>query len=93
MRSLWTVITLFSFCRLRYLDTSHLNVDVEVNYIRVTVKGKIFQIALNEEVKPSDAVVKRSQLTGELVVAVPKLHTNQVLSLKSKGVLKIPLHI
>lgn len=73
----------FMFCR--YLDTSHIKVDVEVNYIRVLVKGKLFQIALHEEVKTSDATVKRSQITGQLVIKAPKLHQNEILKSKSKG--------
>ncbi|XP_075157394.1 touch insensitive larva B [Haematobia irritans] len=72
----------------KYLDTSHIKVDVEINYIRVIVKGKIFQIALNEEVKPSQAVVQRSQITGELVIRAPKLNENKLLSLKSEGKIK-----
>ncbi|KAM7348874.1 touch insensitive larva B [Cochliomyia hominivorax] len=68
----------------KFLDTSQINVEVEINYVRVTVKGKIFQIALNDEVKPSDAVVQRSQITGQLVVKVPKLHQNEILTCKLK---------
>lgn len=75
----------------RYLDTSHINVNVEVNYIRVVVKGKIFQIALNDEVKPSEAVVQRSQITGQLVVTVPKLNENKLLSLNAEGKLFVVL--
>lgn len=57
----------------RYLDTSLIDVDVQPNYVRVTVKGKIFQMALNEEVCTSDATTKRSQITGHLLIAMPKL--------------------
>ncbi|XP_013115598.2 protein tilB [Stomoxys calcitrans] len=70
----------------KYLDTSHIKVDVEVNYIRAVVKGKIFQIALNDEVRPSDAIVQRSQITGQLVITAPKLNENEILlSIKSEG--------
>lgn len=71
----------------RYLDTSYLDVNVEVNYIRVNVKKKIFQISLNEEVTPSTATVQRSQITGQLVVKAPKLKwqdTSAVLTIPSK---------
>ncbi|XP_031629421.1 protein tilB [Contarinia nasturtii] len=57
----------------KYLDTSAIDVDVEPNYIRVTVKGKIFQMALNEEIRTSDATSKRSQATGHLLITMPKL--------------------
>lgn len=47
--------------------------DVEPNYVRITVKGKIFQMALNDEVRISDATSKRSQTTGHLLITMPKL--------------------
>ncbi|XP_073828843.1 touch insensitive larva B [Musca autumnalis] len=68
----------------KYLETSHLKVDVEINYIRVMVKGKVFQIALNEEAKPSEAIVRRSQITGQLVITAPKLNENKLLSIRSE---------
>uniref|UniRef100_A0A1A9WCC2 Dynein axonemal assembly factor 11-like CS domain-containing protein n=1 Tax=Glossina brevipalpis TaxID=37001 RepID=A0A1A9WCC2_9MUSC len=68
----------------KYLDTSYIKVDVDVNYIRVTIKGKIFQIALTEEVKPSEVVIQRSQITGQLMVKAPKLHINETLTVNSK---------
>ncbi|XP_065365575.1 protein tilB [Calliphora vicina] len=68
----------------KFLDTSHIKVEVEVNYIRVTVKGKIFQISLNGEVKPSEAAVQRSQITGQLVIKVAKLHQHELLKPKLK---------
>lgn len=68
----------------RYLDTSLINVDVEANYIRVAVKGKIFQIVLSEEVNISEAIVKRSQITGQLVVCVPKLNVKKIFLTKTK---------
>lgn len=58
---------------------------MEINYIRVTVKQKIFQIALNQEVKPSEASVQRSQITGELVIKVAKLQANEILMKRTKG--------
>lgn len=57
----------------RYLETSAIDVDVEPNYVRVTVKGKIFQMALNEEIRISDSTSKRSQTTGHLLITMPKL--------------------
>lgn len=58
---------------IRYLETSLIDVDIEPNYVRVTVKEKIFQMALNEEVRISDATSKRSQTTGDLLITMPKL--------------------
>lgn len=37
------------------------------------MKSKIFQMALGEEVRTSDATSKRSQITGYLLISMPKL--------------------
>ncbi|KAH8245376.1 hypothetical protein KR032_009547, partial [Drosophila birchii] len=66
----------------RHLDTSLIDVDIQTNYTRVTVKGKIFQIAYNEEVKPDESTVQRSQTTGHLVVILRKLKVNELLTAK-----------
>lgn len=42
----------------KYLDTSQIELDVQPNYVRVTVKKKIFQLALPEEVKPVGRISK-----------------------------------
>ncbi|XP_037357569.1 dynein axonemal assembly factor 11 isoform X1 [Talpa occidentalis] len=57
----------------RYMDTSLINVDVQPTYVRVTVKGKVFQLVLPAEVKPDSSSAKRSQTTGHLVVCMPKV--------------------
>uniref|UniRef100_A0A8C6Z1C8 Leucine-rich repeat-containing protein 6 n=1 Tax=Nothoprocta perdicaria TaxID=30464 RepID=A0A8C6Z1C8_NOTPE len=57
----------------RHLDTSLLDVDVQTTYVRVQVKGKLFQLVLPEEVKPDSSSAKRSQTTGHLVVSMPKV--------------------
>ncbi|XP_020808860.1 protein tilB-like [Drosophila serrata] len=67
----------------RHLDTSLIDVDVQTNYTRVTVKGKIFQIAYNEEVKPDESTVQRSQTTGHLMVILRKLKVNELLTPKA----------
>ncbi|KAJ8268066.1 hypothetical protein COCON_G00132380 [Conger conger] len=57
----------------RHMDTSLLDVDVQPTYIRVTVKGKIFQLELPAEVRPDSSLAKRSQSTGHLLVTMPKI--------------------
>lgn len=64
--------------------------DVQTNYTRVTVKGKIFQIAYNEEVKPDESTVQRSQTTGHLVVTLRKLKVNELLTKRSPAKSKSP---
>ncbi|CAG9566743.1 unnamed protein product [Danaus chrysippus] len=56
----------------KHLDTSLLNIDVQPNYVRVTIKGKIFQLHLPEEVNTSESKAQRSQITGHLIVTMPK---------------------
>ncbi|XP_055682678.1 protein tilB isoform X2 [Lutzomyia longipalpis] len=58
----------------RFLDTAHLSIDVQPNYVRVSVKKKIFQLALDEEVKCDESTSQRSDITGHLLIKMPKLH-------------------
>uniref|UniRef100_A0A3Q1FRX6 Leucine-rich repeat-containing protein 6 n=1 Tax=Acanthochromis polyacanthus TaxID=80966 RepID=A0A3Q1FRX6_9TELE len=55
----------------RHLDTSLIDVDVQPTYVRVAVKGKIFQMVLPAEVKPDSSTARRSQTTGHLVLTLP----------------------
>ncbi|KAK3862371.1 hypothetical protein Pcinc_031759 [Petrolisthes cinctipes] len=57
----------------KYLDPSLVSCSVEPWYVRVTVRGKILQLVLLEEVRPGQATACRSQITGHLVVTMPKL--------------------
>lgn len=56
------------------MDTSLIDIDVQPNYVRVTLKGKSLQISFNEDVKPDASTAKRSQTTGHLVITMPKLN-------------------
>ncbi|XP_030631706.1 dynein axonemal assembly factor 11 [Chanos chanos] len=58
----------------RHMDTSLLDVHVQPTYLRVTVKGKVFQLVLPAEVKPDSSTAQRSQTTGHLLVTMPKAH-------------------
>ncbi|XP_053949832.1 protein tilB [Anastrepha ludens] len=69
----------------KYLDTSQIKVDVESNYLRVSVKGKIFQMTFSEEIKTTEARIQRSQLTGHLLVNLPKLKVNELLIVRAKN--------
>lgn len=57
----------------KHLDTSLIDVDVQPTYVRVTVKGKVFQLALSDEVNPDSSSAKRSQTTGHLIISMPKV--------------------
>lgn len=71
----------------KHLDTSLLDIDVQPNYVRVNVKGKIFQLHLPQEVDTTNSKAERSQITGHLLVTMPKAHailrkqaTNEMMS-------------
>lgn len=57
-----------------------IDVDVQPNYVRVMIKGKIFQMALADEIRIDESTSKRSQVTGHLLVAMPKLNVENLLS-------------
>ncbi|XP_078254647.1 dynein axonemal assembly factor 11 isoform X3 [Rhinoraja longicauda] len=67
----------------RFLDTSLLDIDVQPTYVRVVVKGKVFQLVLQEEVKPDSSSAKRSQTTGHLLLTMPKVQ--EVITAKCKS--------
>lgn len=72
----------------RYLETSLIDVDVEPKYVRATIKGKIFQMALNEEVRTSDTTSVRSQMTGHLLITMPKLSFDESTTTNDKNTIK-----
>jgi len=57
----------------KHLDTSLLDVDIQPSYIRVTIKDKILQLVLSEEIAPDSSSAQRSQTTGHLLVTMKKL--------------------
>lgn len=61
----------------RFLDTSLMDVDVHPKYVSIVVKSKVFRIFWPDEVRSDRGNCKRSQLTGELVVTVPKVKQNK----------------
>ena len=56
-----------------YKDTSLIDVELQPNYVRVTMKGKTLQLALNEEISTDKSAAQRSQTSGHLVITMPKL--------------------
>lgn len=55
------------------LDTSLIDVDVQTKYVRVTIKEKIFQVVLFQEISPDASTARRSETTGHLVLTLPHL--------------------
>ncbi|XP_073941961.1 touch insensitive larva B [Choristoneura fumiferana] len=58
----------------KHMDTSLIDVDVQPNYVRALIKEKIFQLHLPEEVDTTNSTAQRSQITGHLVVTMPKVN-------------------
>jgi len=55
------------------MDTDELDVDVQPTYVRVTVKTKILQLALDEEVKVDESNAKRLIGSKLLKITMPKV--------------------
>lgn len=62
-------VTLF-----KYLDTCYVDVDVNPDYVRVTIKGKILQLTLPCEVSVNESTARRNTTNGKLVVTMPRLN-------------------
>ncbi|CAG9770286.1 unnamed protein product [Ceutorhynchus assimilis] len=58
----------------KYLDTNLVDVDLQPIYVKLTVKGKIFQIVFAEEIHVDKSSAQRSQTTGHLVLKLPRLN-------------------
>ncbi|GLH16775.1 Dynein assembly factor 1, axonemal homolog [Gryllus bimaculatus] len=58
----------------RHLDTTLLDVDVQPTYVRVTIKGKVLQLVLPDDVKTDSSTAQRSLTTGHLVITMPKVN-------------------
>ncbi|KAI8803598.1 hypothetical protein BJ742DRAFT_828116 [Cladochytrium replicatum] len=56
----------------KFVETSQIDVDVHPTWIRVTVKGKILQLLLPEEVCSSETHCERSTATGHLAITMVK---------------------
>lgn len=54
---------------------------MQPNYVRVSIKGKIFQMALKDEVRIDESSSKRSQVTGKLLIIMPKLNATNTTGL------------
>ncbi|XP_058056362.1 protein tilB [Anopheles bellator] len=68
----------------RFLDTSLVEVDAQPNYVRITVKGKVFQLALQHEIHPDRASCQRSTTTGHMLIVMPKLNPEQIVPLATR---------
>lgn len=55
------------------MDTSEIDADVQPKYVRVTVRKKILQLVLEEEVKVDESNAKRLIGSKLLEITMPKV--------------------
>ena len=65
----------------RFMDTSLINVDLNPEYVRVDVKGKITQLKFDCEIIVEKSKVQRSTTTGSLVLTMPKAALSEIEAL------------
>ncbi|KOC68046.1 Protein TILB like protein [Habropoda laboriosa] len=58
----------------KHLDTCYVNVDVQPEYVRVTIKGKALQLTLPCEVSVSTSTAQRNTTNGTLLVTMPRFN-------------------
>lgn len=64
----------------KYMNMAYIDVDVQPTYIRVVIKGKVLQLRLESEVKPSESTAQRSAVTGNLKITMPKVSSDSRVS-------------
>lgn len=70
------------------MDTSELDVDVQPTYVRVTIRKKILQLALDEEVRVDESNAKRLIGSKQLEITMPKVNYRRIIDIK-----KIVYHV
>ena len=56
----------------RHMTTDSLNVDLQPQYVRVDIRGKITQVRFDEEILVERSTVQRATTTGWLCITMPK---------------------
>ncbi|KAH6601828.1 hypothetical protein BASA61_001721 [Batrachochytrium salamandrivorans] len=58
----------------RFLETSLIDVDVHPTWVRVTIKGKILQLVIDQPVQTDSIVCERSKLSGQLAITMLRVN-------------------
>jgi protein TilB len=66
-----TGITTFELKLPKFLDVSQIKVDLNPQYVRVDVKGKITQLRFDREIIVEKSTIQRSTTTGHLLIKAP----------------------
>jgi hypothetical protein len=64
---------LLDFGCYKHLDTDSIDLDVQPHYVRITIRDKVLQLHLLEEVAPDSGKAERSKATGRLLGTMPKV--------------------
>ncbi|KAJ3195888.1 Protein tilB [Irineochytrium annulatum] len=56
----------------KFLDSSLIDVEIRPTYLRVKIKKKLLQLALEERIFEDEVLCERSRLTGHLVITMMK---------------------
>ena len=54
------------------METQHINVDLQPDYVRLDIKGRITQLTIPENILVEKSKVQRSTTTGVLQLTMPK---------------------
>jgi len=60
------------------MDTSLLNIDLQPQYVRCDIRGKITQLRIPEEILVEKSKVQRSQTTGMLTITMPLARLDEI---------------
>ena len=55
----------------KFISSTSIKIDIQPEYARVEVKGKVLQMLLPSEISPSTSKVQRGQSKGELLLTMP----------------------
>ncbi|CAH1990735.1 unnamed protein product [Acanthoscelides obtectus] len=58
----------------KFLDGNLIDVDLQPIYVKITIKGKVFQMVFPEEVYIEKSICQRSQSSGHLILKMPKVN-------------------
>ena len=62
----------------KFMDTSLIQVDLNPQYIRLDIKGKITQLKFEQEIVVEKSKVQRSTTTGVLQLRMPLAHIPEI---------------
>ncbi|CAH1163277.1 unnamed protein product [Phaedon cochleariae] len=63
----------------KFMDSNLIQIDLQPIYVKILIKGKIFQIVFPEEICTNKSIAQRSQTTGHLVLKLPKANYDHIV--------------